>query len=132
MGSVRVAATPSSVGAVRLVLRRELAVLPDPVREDAELVVSELLGNAMRHGKSLGDGNLAVSWGVGDKGVEIAVTDGGGPTLPVVADPGPTETTGRGLSIVSRVAAQWGVERHESETTVWAVVSMHARPLAHA
>lgn len=132
MGSVRVAATPASVGAVRSVLREDLAVLPDTVREDAELVVSELLGNAMRHGRSLRDGNLAVSWGVGENGIEIAVTDGGGQTLPVAVDPAPTATTGRGLTIVSRVAARWGVERHEAETTVWAVVPMHARPLAHA
>lgn len=132
MGTVRVAATPASVGAVRSVLRHELAVLPDPVREDAELVVSELLGNAMRYGRSLRDGNVAVSWGVNESGIEIAVTDGGGPTLPVAADPAPTETTGRGLAIVSKVATRWGVERHDSETTVWAVVPVGAHPLAHA
>lgn len=131
MGSVRVAATPASVAAVRSVLRHDLAILPDPVREDAELVVSELLGNAMRHGRSLGDGNLAVSWGVREHGVEISVTDGGSSTFPLAGDPSPTATGGRGLSIVSRVAARWGAERHDAGTTVWAIVPLVSQ-LAHA
>jgi serine/threonine-protein kinase RsbW len=131
VGSVRATATPSSVGAVRSELRHDLAVLPAPVREDAELVLTELLGNAMRHGRSLRDGGLAVSWAVGEVGVEIAVTDGGGPTLPIVVDAGPTEIGGRGLSIVSMLAASWGVDRHDAETTVWAVVPVRARSLSH-
>jgi anti-sigma regulatory factor (Ser/Thr protein kinase) len=125
-----VAATPASVGVVRSELRHDLAVLPAPVREDAELVLTELLGNAMRHGRALGDGALAVSWVVGEIGVEIAVTDGGGPTLPVVIDAAPTQIGGRGLSIVSMLAASWGVDRHDAETTVWAIVPVPARSLS--
>lgn len=130
MGSVRVTATPASVGAVRSELRRDLAVLPAPVREDAELVLTELLGNAMRHGRALRDGSLAVSWVVGEIGVEIAVTDGSGPTLPVVIDAAPTQIGGRGLSIVSTLAASWGVDRRDAETTVWAIVPVPTRSLS--
>lgn len=128
--------TPASVRSVRSALRQDLAVLPEPVREDVALVASELLGNALRHASSLPDGQLAVDWGLGELGVEIAVTDGGGATSPAVLDAGPNETGGRGLSIVESVAARWGVERRGTQTTVWAVVPVSppatAKRLTHA
>lgn len=130
LSAYRVAARPSSVAAVRSALRGDLAMLPEPVREDVALVATELLGNAMRHGSSLPDGRLAVSWEVDSAGVEIAVTDGGGPTQPVVEEPALTDVGGRGLSIVASLAADWGVERHGAQTTVWAVIAVLAPRLA--
>ncbi len=127
MSSLRVLPTPASVGYVRAVLRDDLAVLPEPVREEVALIATELLGNAVRHARALDDGQLSIAWGVGENGVEIAVTDGGAPTRPVVAEPGPTDTSGRGLSIVATLAARWGVEQHYSSTTVWAVVPLTDR-----
>ena len=44
MISLRVTPTPPSVGYVRAVLRDDLAVLPEPVREEVALVATELLG----------------------------------------------------------------------------------------
>lgn len=132
MGFVRVAARPSSVAEVRSVVRNDLAVLPEDVREDVALVVSELLGNAMRHGSSLADGRLAVEWKTAADGVEIAVTDGGGSTAPVIGTPGVTEVGGRGLSIVATVATQWGVEHRGRETTVWAVIPVQVARLTPA
>lgn len=129
MGSVRVAPTAASVGSVRSALREDLAVLPEPVREDVALVATELLGNALRHASSLPDGQFAVDWGLGELGVEIAVTDGGGATTPGVLDAGPDATGGRGLTIVESVAARWGVEHHGAQTTVWAVVPV--TPMVH-
>jgi len=122
-----VAPSAASVGYVRAVLRDDLAVLPEPVREEVALVATELLGNAVLHARALDDGQLAIAWGVGEYGVEVAVTDGGGPTRPVASDPGSTDTSGRGLSIVATLAARWGVERHDSSTTVWAVVPLTGR-----
>jgi serine/threonine-protein kinase RsbW len=122
VSELRVAATPDSLGYVRAVLRDDLAVLPEPVREEVALVATELLGNAVRHAQALDDGHLSIAWGVGEYGVEIAVTDGGGATEPTVQEAGLTATRGRGLSIVETLAARWGVERHGSSTTVWAVV----------
>ena len=127
MSSLRVAATPASLQYVRAVLRDDLAVLPEPVREEVALVATELLGNAVRYAHALDDGQLSIAWGVGEFGVEIAVTDGGGQTVPLPQQPGPTDTRGRGLSIVETLAARWGVERHDSSTTVWAVVPLAER-----
>lgn len=66
---------------------------------------------------------------MGELGVEIAVTDGGGATTPGVLAAAPDEIGGRGLSIVESVAARWGVEHHGTQTTVWAVVPVG--PAAH-
>jgi len=120
------------VADVRSTLRGDLAILPESVREDAALVVSELLGNAMRHASSFPDGRLIVSWGVGEAGVEISVTDGGGPTMPAVGEPNLTGAGGRGLSIVASVAATWGVDKHGGETTVWAVIPLQSARLTPA
>jgi len=122
-----VSPNPASVGYVRAVLRDDLAVLPEPVREEVALIATELLGNAVLHARALDDGQLSIAWGVGEHGVEIAVTDGGAPTHPIVAEPGSTDTSGRGLSIVATLAARWGVEQHDSSTTVWAVVPLTDR-----
>jgi anti-sigma regulatory factor (Ser/Thr protein kinase) len=132
VSSVRVAPTPASVGYVRAVLRDDLAVLPEMVREEVALVASELLGNAVRHARALDDGQLVIDWGVGEDGVEIAVTDGGGDTKPEVSNPAPTEISGRGLSIVATLSARWGVEQHGSLTTVWAIVPLGTGAAARA
>ncbi len=97
---------------MRAVLRDDLAVLPEPVREEVALVATELLGNAVLHARALDDGQLAIAWGVGEYGVEISVTDGGRRPSRSVAEPGATDTRGRGLAIVATLAARWGVEQH--------------------
>jgi serine/threonine-protein kinase RsbW len=127
VSSLRVAPTPASVGYVRAVLRDDLAILPEPVREEVALIATELLGNAVLHARALEDGQLSIAWGVGEHGVEIAVTDGGATTQHAVAERGSSDTSGRGLSIVATLAARWGVEQHESSTTVWAVVPLTDR-----
>lgn len=112
---------------MRAVLRDDLAVLPEPVREEVALIATELVGNAVLHARAMADGQLAIAWGVGEHGVEISVTDGGSPTQPAVAEPHATDTRGRGLSIVATLAARWGVEQHDSSTTVWAVIPLTNR-----
>ncbi|WP_049751530.1 ATP-binding protein [Acidothermus cellulolyticus] len=120
--SVRVPATAASVRGVRALLRRELADLPTSVRDDVVLVASELFCNALQHGRRLDDGMLEVCWDVTPDGVQLAVVDGGGPTLPAVQDVGTTATAGRGLSIVARLVSRWGVDRQPGRTMVWAIV----------
>src|SRR6478609_1773764 len=54
----------------------------EELRDDARLVVSELVGNAVRHARPLADGTMHVTWGAGPAGLDIAVTDGGARTAP--------------------------------------------------
>lgn len=92
--------------------------------DDALLVLSELIGNALRHARPLESGQLRVTWTSGPDGLEISVTDGGGPTNPRELHPPVTALGGRGLSIVRDLAVDWGVKQHDGGTTVYAVLAI--------
>ena|ERR1700712_1664478 len=93
-------------------------------RDDARLVVSELVGNAIRHARPLADGNMHVSWGTGPTGLDISVTDGGARTAPERVDAGVSDLAGRGLAIVETLADRWWVESTRSRTTVHALLAL--------
>jgi anti-sigma regulatory factor (Ser/Thr protein kinase) len=91
---------------------------------DCRLVVSELVGNAVRHARPLATGTVDVGWQVDDDAVAITVSDGGGPSEPAIRDVPADAVAGRGLTIVQALAHQWWVERQGSRTTVHAVLSL--------
>jgi anti-sigma regulatory factor (Ser/Thr protein kinase) len=83
--------------------------------ELAELLVSEVVTNSVRHAQS--SGTLVIRRKAGH--VRFETTDSGEGT-PNVHQPTPDEPSGRGLAIVSRVADRWGVERAGvTGHTVW-------------
>ena len=84
----------------------------DERRDDARLVVSELVGNAVRHARPLADGTMHVAWAGDDRALDIAVTDGGALTTPEKVDAGVSDLAGRGLAIVESLASRWWVESH--------------------
>ena len=90
------------------------------VVEDARVVISELVANAVRHARPLPDGRILVSWTRAGSGVELAVTDGGSASRPRNVHPPATATAGRGIWIVEKLAREWWTERTESRTTVHA------------
>lgn len=119
---------PSSVALARHAIVEDLRlVLDEATCTEAELVVSELLGNAMRHARPI-DRSVRLRWQVRETTVDIEVTDGG-PKNPKT-DRGvrplrPTEqhTHGRGLRIVRSIAHEWGThEDEQGHRTVWAAV----------
>ncbi|MBB4700007.1 ATP-binding protein [Sphaerisporangium siamense] len=90
--------------------------------EDAVLVVSELLSNALRHAHPLPSGQIKATWDWANDHLEVTVSDGGATTEPRAARPALSSLGGRGLGIVEFLAERWGV-RHDGEmTTVWAVL----------
>lgn len=93
-------------------------------RDDARLVVSELVGNAVRHARPLADGTMQVTWANGPRGLDIAVTDGGARTTPERLNVDVCDLSGRGLSIVETLAARWWVETSRSRTTVHALLAL--------
>ncbi len=97
---------------------RDLEVDPVVVGE-AEIVVSELVGNAVRHARPLSDGMIKVNWTVRAGVVEVEVTDGGGPTTPRPAPRSVLAAAGRGLRIVRGFAHEWGVLEDRGGRTVW-------------
>ncbi|MFG3364326.1 ATP-binding protein [Streptomyces sp. NPDC048156] len=127
---------PAGVGEARHRMRDQLRVggVSEAVIDDAVLILSELLSNACRHGRPLGDdlagdGDVRAAWRVDARGcLTVEVTDGGGPTRPVPATPSVTARGGRGLNIISALADDWGVRDDASgEVTVWVVVHKDVR-----
>jgi anti-sigma regulatory factor (Ser/Thr protein kinase) len=125
---------PSGVGQARRRLRDELLGrgTPETVVDDAVLVLSELLGNACRHGRPLRDGarvpGIRASWYIDEDGLlTLEVTDGGGPTRPRPASPSLTARGGRGLGIVGTLTLDWGVREEPGALTVWAVLPVRGR-----
>lgn len=94
--------------------------------EDAALIVSELAGNALRHGRATRGGRLLVGWQFGDEGLRIDVTDGGDGRPAIQQGVGPWSSSGRGLAIVAALAERWGYAADRRGTTVWASVSTPA------
>jgi two-component sensor histidine kinase len=122
--------TASSVGVARRRLIGDLteASVFEATACDAGLVLSELVSNALRHATPLPGSLVKVSWRVDDDCVEVAVSDGGGPTVPMVNKPAANALGGRGLGIVDRLSIRWGVHARQdgSETTVWAALPLSA------
>ncbi|MGW1958038.1 ATP-binding protein [Streptomyces sp. NPDC001920] len=115
---------PHAPGAVSGVRRRIRAVLADwnlaaDFADDVLLVVSELLTNAIVH--ALPPATLRLSRGPLDLGraVRVEVTDMGPAASTALCTPDPDEH-GRGLDIVTALAARCGVHVHSGRTSRWA------------
>jgi anti-sigma regulatory factor (Ser/Thr protein kinase) len=107
-------ATASSAGMARRLVRQELAGFDAPRVEIAELLVSELVTNAVAHAESAPVMLIDVT---GDA-VRVAVQD---------AAPGPVEVHcaphdaagGRGLLLVDSLASSWGWAPTREGKRVW-------------
>ena len=116
--------TPSSVAVARQRLTADLSaagVFGQAVG-DAALVVSELLSNAIKHAWPLPGAKLQVAWMMEQGSVEVAVSDGGGPTRPRESRPSRSALGGRGLGIVEQLSRDWGIRADGIGQTVWAVL----------
>jgi anti-sigma regulatory factor (Ser/Thr protein kinase) len=122
--SVLLPCAPASVAVARRVISDELKAegIFDSAICDVVLVVSELLSNAIRHAYPLPGDRLRLAWDVDGSWVEIAVSDGGGATLPHAGRAPVSALGGRGLSIVAHLSDAWGVRSEELGLTVWAVL----------
>ncbi|WP_406832919.1 ATP-binding protein [Pedococcus sp. KACC 23699] len=127
--TIRVAWRATSVSQVRKVLVEDLASreVEADVVDEAEIVISELVSNAVRHARPLSDGNLRVHWKVKSGVVEVEVTDGGGDSTPRPAPRTIWAPSGRGLRIVRSLAHEWGVTEDRNGCTVWASVGGPSR-----
>jgi CheY-like chemotaxis protein len=96
----------------------------DPLLDDALMVVSELVTNAITHAGSSCRIRLSVSAAT----LRIDVLDGGTGT-PEPRPASDTEEHGRGLHMVDAVTSAWGLEEVQGEgKLVWAELARPARP----
>jgi anti-sigma regulatory factor (Ser/Thr protein kinase) len=108
---VRLRATPRAASEARRGLRQ--LALPLPLANDAEVAVSELVTNSVRHA-GLGPEDLiriTIDWS-GER-LKVHVRDGGPSVLasPVAGSirPFPGAESGWGLYLVDRLASRWGI-----------------------
>ena len=80
----------------------------------AELLVSEVVTNAVEHGTSGGTVEIVAL----PAGLRVEVTDRS-EGLPELQHPSANEPTGRGLAIVDQLSRWWGVERATDGKKVW-------------
>ena len=127
-GTVLLPWAPASVAVARQRLAADLSAagIFDAAVGDAVLVVSELLSNAIRHARPLPGASVQVAWAVDEDVIEVAVSDGGAPTMPVCGHATVSSLGGRGLDIVEYLARRWGVRSDDSGQTVWAVLAAPA------
>ena len=117
-------ALPSAVPSARLHARLVaqewgLAGLADGV----ELVVSELVTNAVHASRRLGSASSVRSWLLAGVQRMLIIVWDASPQVPVPAGVGPDAESGRGLLLVAAASSAWGTESSPSEgKTVWAVV----------
>ena len=127
--TIRVPWRAASVAEVRKVLVQDLQArdVSEAVVDEAEIVVSELVSNAVRHARPLTDGNLRVHWKVKAGVVEVEVTDGGSDSTPRPAPRTIWAPSGRGLRIVRSLAHEWGVTEDRTGNVVWATLGGPSR-----
>lgn len=110
--------TRDAPATARAYLRVCAPELSGTVLDDALVMVSELVTNAIEHG--MPEVTLKL-WRAADC-LTVAVLDGGTAPLPVICPAPPGDhPNGRGLMIVNALAAHWGVHRTlgEAGNTVW-------------
>ncbi|MFI9246018.1 SpoIIE family protein phosphatase [Streptomyces sp. NPDC053086] len=111
----RLDADPREVARARRLVRERLLDwgLPQTV-ETAELLVSEVVTNAIRHAEGDRIGLRVVR----TDALLFEVTDDE-PALPAMIAAGPDDESGRGLRVVSRLAREWGASATGHRKTVW-------------
>ena len=95
----------------------------ESAQDDLLLVVSELVTNAVVHGAE----PIVVTVVHASERVRVEVTDGLSDASPHTNRAAPDAETGRGLSVVTRLASAWGWRASPGHgKTVWAEVPLSA------
>ena len=85
--------------------------------DDVDLVFTELLSNAVRHGGGLREAQLSNT----GEHLRLVAADHD-PRSPAVRARRVDRPNGRGMHLIQAIADRWGVQRHHTETgkRVWA------------
>jgi anti-sigma regulatory factor (Ser/Thr protein kinase) len=86
--------------------------------QDLELIVSELVSNALIHGT----GEVLVEVSIVDDALRLQVSDDGGASVPQLRIAG--GVGGWGLRVVNELADTWGTDLQVPGTLVWVVKSL--------
>ncbi|WP_338483061.1 SpoIIE family protein phosphatase [Streptomyces sp. SCSIO 75703] len=114
-----------AAGQARAMVRERLAAWGlQELTDTTELVVSELVGNALRYGNAPGELRL-LRYGR----LSVEVSDSG-PDLPQIQHADVSDESGRGLQLINMLCRRWGSCRTPDGKVVWAEQDLppHAAP----
>jgi anti-sigma regulatory factor (Ser/Thr protein kinase) len=120
--SLRLPPSPSAAAMARKFIADfcSAAELPARLCQDAALMVSELVTNAVIHGRT----SATVEVHRPADTLRVTVRDDN-PALPAIGDnPHLEAENGRGLLIVSRTADRWGIEAGDGGKAIWFELSV--------
>jgi anti-sigma regulatory factor (Ser/Thr protein kinase) len=118
---LRLACDPHSGGVARRFVASACELWRcEEVSEDAVAIVSELVGNVVRHAGTEADLRLELRREL----LTVAVTDGN-PRFPIVRPPSTTRENGLGLGIVTALSTAWGANPTSAGgKVVWATLRL--------
>ncbi len=115
---------PQSASAARRLTRARLRLWGLPcLAEVCELLVSELVGNAVRH---TGAQTFGLAMRRRNGWLRVEVRDPSR-ALPCLLPVGDLDTSGRGLMLVDRLSGRWGVDLLPRGKTTWFEVRVPSR-----
>jgi anti-sigma regulatory factor (Ser/Thr protein kinase) len=115
---VDLARDPDSAAEARRALGEVSDHLTPRRLEDARLLVSELVTNAIRHAGLGEEETIKLVLVAGERALRIEVCDPGQGFEITQPEPDPARPSGWGLYLVRELSDRWGVERNV-ETRVW-------------
>ncbi|MFC5954828.1 SpoIIE family protein phosphatase [Streptomyces pratens] len=119
----RLVPDPSEVTRARAMVREQLYEWGlEKHADNAELMVGELVTNAVRHAHAR---PVALRLVRGD--TLLCEVEDDDHELPTLLNTGPTDEFGRGLRVVSRLAREWGTSRTRSGKSVWFELTLPRR-----
>lgn len=104
----------ASAGAARRFVRDALGSPDEALLADVELLVSELVTNAVLHASSSPRLDVVLD----DEQVRVEVYDDD-PAMPRMLEPEADASGGRGILLLDRIASRWGAERRGEGKLVW-------------
>jgi anti-sigma regulatory factor (Ser/Thr protein kinase) len=119
---------PESVPIARLHVRTALGCHGlGEYADDAEIITSELVTNAIQHGSNDGTGPIAVTLArvLHPAAVTVVVSDSSSQG-PIRRDTPADSDHGRGLQIVEALSAHWGWRQEDGGKAVFAVLAREA------
>lgn len=106
---IKLGATAKAAPRARRVLD-DLRELSESARDDARLLVSELVANAIYHGEFHGTDSITLETTITEGRLWVAVTNPGWSDIPHVKSADPLDTSGRGIALIESLADAWGTE----------------------
>lgn len=117
---------PEAASQARAVVDRQLGrSVPGKVLDDATLLVSELVTNAVRHALRTGVPEVELRIGNERDRIRVVVSDPGDGFVVQPRLPTASESSGWGLYLVDRIADRWGVVTRD-RNEVWFEIDVRA------